>query len=119
MARSMRLYTGRKGVQLLHIVMVAVGIKLNDFHRFQPVELRFLLDFVFAVVTVVGKMADIGDVTHITHFVAQIFQIPEQQVESNGRTGMSQMGIPVDGGPANVQPDKRRIDRFELFFLAR
>lgn len=74
--------------------MVAVGIKLNDFHRFQPVELRFLLDFVFAVVTVVGKMADIGDVTHITHFVAQIFQIPEQQVESKAGTACPKWASP-------------------------
>ena len=27
-------------VELLHVFMVAVGVKLNDFHRFQPVQLR-------------------------------------------------------------------------------
>ena len=43
------------------------------------------------------QMAHIGDVAHVAHLVTEVFQIAEKNIKRDGRTGMSQMGIAING----------------------
>ena len=65
------------------------------------------------------QMTHIGDVANITHLVAQVFQIAEQQVEGNSGTGMSQMGIAIDGRTTDIHAHIGGVQRLETLLLAR
>ena len=110
--------TGRQHVERLHGVMEAVGVVLSYFHWLELFQTSFFGNFVFAFVGIVFQMANVRDVAHITYLITDMHQIAVEQIERNGRTGMSQMGITIDGRAANVHADTSRSDRFELFFLS-
>ena len=112
-ARGVRLNTGRQHVEYIHCSMVAVCIELRYFHRFELFELCFLSYFVVAVICIVFEMAYVCNVAHIAHFVAQVLEIAEQNIEGDGWTRMSQMGIAVNGGTAYIHTDTPFMDRFE------
>ena len=99
---GVRLDAWAQGVELLHVFMETVGIELDDFHRFQAVQLCLFFDFIFPVVAVVGQMPYVCDVADVSDFIPQVLQVSEKHVERDGRAGMSQMGITVNGRPANV-----------------
>ena len=48
-----------------------------------------------------------------------MLQITEHQVEGDGGTGMSQMGIAIDGRPTDIHAHIGRMERFEAFLLPR
>ena len=89
--------------------MITVGVKLDDFHRFQLIQFGFLFNFIFTVITVVGQVTDICNIPDIPDFIAEVLQIPEKDIEGNGRAGMSQVGISVNSRSADVKSYKRRI----------
>ena len=99
--------------------MVAVGIVLCHFHGLEVFEAGFLGDFVLAFVGIVFQVAHVSDVTNIAHFVAEVFQISEDQVKSDGRTGMAEMGVAVDGGSADIHAHMRGVQGFERLLAAR
>ena len=52
------------------------------------------------------------------HLVAQVLQIAEENIEGDGRTGVAQMRIAVDGGAADIHAHVRGVQRLEAFFLS-
>ena len=98
--------------------MVAVGIVLGNLHRLQLFQACLLGNLVLALVSIVLQMTYICDVAYIAYLVTQMFQIAEQQVEGDGRTGMTQMGVAIDGGTANIHANIGGVERFEALFLS-
>ena len=64
------------------------------------------------------QVADVGNVAYITHFVAQVAQVAEDEVKGDGRTGVAQVGVTVDGGPADIHAHVRSMQGNELLLLA-
>ena len=117
MPGSMRFDTGRQHIQSLHGRMETVRVVLCHLHRLQFLQTSLLGNFIFAFVGIVLQMPHIRNITHIAYFIADMLQVTEQQVERNGRTGMSQMGIPIYCRPADIHPVTPRRDGFELFLF--
>ena len=117
MARSMGLNRRWQHIQCLHGLMVAVGVVLGNLHRLQLFQSGFLLNLVVTLVGIMLQMAHVGDVAHVAHLVAEVFQISEKDVERDGRTGMSEMGITIDRGTANIHPHMGCVQRLEAFLL--
>ena len=65
------------------------------------------------------QMAHIGDVTHITYLITQMLQIAEHQIEGDGRTGVSQMGITINGRTTDIHAHIGGVERLEAFLLPR
>ena len=63
------------------------------------------------------EVSDIGDVAHIAHLVAQMLQIAEYEVESDGGARVAQMSVAVNRGAADIHPHVGSMKRFETFFL--
>ena len=118
MARSARFDARRQDVQLTHRIVITVGIVLSHLHRFELFEPGFLADLVLAFVGVVLKMSHVGDIAHVTHLVTGRPQVAEQQVERNGRTGVSQVRIAVNGRAADIKSHERSFQRHEGLFFA-
>jgi len=51
------------------------------------------------------QMSHVGDIAHVAHFIADVGQIAEKHIESDGRTCMSQMSVTIDGRAAHVHAD--------------
>ena len=113
---GMRFDAGRQYVECLHCLMVTVGIVLSHLHRLQLLQTCLLGNLVLALVRIVFQMPHISDVAHIAHLVAQMLQVAEKQVESDGRTGMSQMGVAIDRRSAYIHAHVRCMQWFEGFF---
>ena len=119
MARGVGLDRGGQHVEGFHVAVVAVEVVLHDFHRLELFEPGFLRDLVLAFVGVVLEMSDVGDVAHVAHLVSEPGEVSEQDVERDGGAGMAEVGVAVDGGPADVHADVARLDgREELFGAA-
>ncbi len=58
-------------------------------------------------------MPHIRDIAYITDLIAQMLQIAEQEVERDGRPGMTQMRVAIDRRPADIQPHLRGMQGFE------
>ena len=99
--------------------MVAVGIVLSNLHGFQLLQTGLLGYLVLTLVSIVLQVAYIRDVAYITHLIAQMFQITEHQIEGNSGTGVSQMGITIDGGTTDIHAHIGGVQRLEALFLAR
>ena len=99
--------------------MVAVGVVLCHLHGLQVLESCFLCNFVFAFVGIVLQVTHIGDVTNIADFVAEVFQISENQIKSDGRTGMTKVSVAIDGGAADIHAHMRGVEGFERLLAAR
>src|SRR3712207_6777659 len=102
MTRGMGLDGGRKHVERVHGRMVTIGLVLGYLHGLELLQARFFLNLVIAFVRIVLQMAHIRDVTNVANLVAQVLKIAEKQVERDGRTGVAQMWIAVNGGTADV-----------------
>jgi MoaA/NifB/PqqE/SkfB family radical SAM enzyme len=48
-----------------------------------------------------------------------MFQITEHKIEGNGRAGMPQMRITIDGGTADIHADMRGVKGLEALLLTR
>ncbi|EJX01140.1 hypothetical protein EVA_10762 [gut metagenome] len=64
------------------------------------------------------QVSHIGNVAYEAHLITQVFQVAEYEVESDTRTGMSQMGVAIDGRTAHVHSHMAGVERFEHFLLA-
>ena len=64
-------------------------------------------------------MTYICDVAYIAYLVTQMFQIAKQQVEGDGRTGMTQMRVAIDGGTTYIHAHIGGMQRLEALLLAR
>ena len=117
MPGGMRFDAGRQHIQGLHGRMETVRVVLCHLHRLQLLQTSLLGNFIFAFVGIVLQMPHIRNITHIAYLITDMLQVTEQQVERNGRTGMSQMGIPIYCRPADIHPDTTRRDGFELFLF--
>ena len=102
---------------LVHELVVAVGIMLRHFHRFELLQAGFLGYLVFPLVGIVFQMPHIGDIAHVTNLVAQMLQVAEYDIERNRRTGMAQMRITVNRRSADIHPDQGRMQRFKGFLF--
>ena len=104
-------------VELPHRLVIPPGIGLYDLHRLQILKFGFLRDLVFAFIGIVLQVADIRDVPDVADLVAEVLQEAEQDVVRDAGTGVSEMGVAVDGRPADVHADMAGIDRNEEFFF--
>ena len=93
--------------------MVAVGVILGNLHRLQLLQTSLLGNLVLTFVGIMLQMPHVGDVTDITDLITQMFQIAKHEVEGDGRTGMSQMGITIDGWPADIHTHIRCMKGFK------
>ena len=116
MTARVRLYRRPLHAQLIHIVVVAVGVVLRHLHRFQLFQAGFLGNFVFALVGILFQMPHVGNVAHIAHLVAQMLQIAKQEVEGNPRPGMAQMRVAIDRGAAHIHTHLRGMQGFKQLF---
>ena len=117
MPARVRLYRRRQHVQQLHVAVVAVGVVLHHLHRLQLLQACFLGYLVLPLVGIVLQVPHIGDVTHIAHLVAEVLQVPIQQVESDGRAGMPQVRIPIHRRSAHIHPHMPLMQRTKILFL--
>ena len=112
-ARSVWLDAGWQHVQRLHGLVVAVHVVLHHFHRLLLLEASLLGNFVLTLVSIVLEVADVGDVAHVAYLVADVLEIAEKYVESNGGTCMTQVAVAIDGGTAHVHTYMIGDDRLE------
>ena len=119
MARGVGLDRRWQDVEFIHGAVVAVEIVLHPLHRLELLDPGFLGYLVLPLVGVVLQMAHVGDVAHIAHLVAQVAEVAEQDVERDGRTGVTQMAVAVDRGAADVHPDAILMDRTEKLLISR
>ena len=119
MSCSMRLDRGAQHTKHIHILMVAVGIVLGYLHGFQLLQASLLGNLVLTLVSIVLQVTHISDVAHIANLVTQVLQITEQQVKGDGRTGMTQMGVAIDGGTTDIHAHIGGMQRLEALLLAR
>ena len=112
---GLRLNAWAQHVQRIHGLVVAVGVILRHLHRFQLFQARFLGNLVLALICIVLQVAYIGDIAYVAYFISQMLQVTEEQVECNGRTGVTQVRVAIDGRSADVHAHMRGVQRFEYF----
>ena len=99
--------------------MVAVEIMLHHLHRLELLETCFFGNLVLALVGIMLEMAHVGDIADVAHLVAEMAQIAEEDVESDGGTGVSQMAVAVHRRAAHVHAYPLRMYGAEQFLAAR
>ncbi len=114
----MRFYARGEYAESVHGPVVAVEIVLYHFHGLELLEPRLLRHLVLSVVGIVLEVSHIGDVADIAHSVAQMAEVAEKDVEGNGRARMSQMGVAVDCGAADIHAHHRLMEGLEHLLLA-
>ena len=118
MPGSMRFDTGIQQVQLCHQFMVAVGIILDHFHRFNLFEPGLFADLIITCIGISFKVPDISYVTHIADLIPDMLQVAENQVESDGGAGVAQVRITVYRRSANIQSNMKGCKGHKKFLLA-
>jgi len=81
-------------------------------------EASLLGYLVFALVGIVLEVPHIGDVAHVAYLVAQVLQVAEEDVKSDGGTGVAQMGIAIYGGTAHVHAHMILVQGLEELLAA-
>jgi hypothetical protein len=76
-----------------------------------------LFDLILPVIRVVFEMSDICYIAYVTHFIAKMKQVTVKDIKSHGRSCMTEMSIAVNGGAADIKPDKWGMKGFKWFFL--
>ena len=114
---GVRLDARAQHIERIHGLMVAVGVILRYLHRLELLQARLLLNLVVALVCIVFQMSHVGNVPDVAHLVAQMLQVAEENVEGDGRAGVSEMRIAVDGGTADVHSHVGSVQRHEAFLL--
>ena len=106
-------------IERLHGLMVAVGVILCDFHGLKLFQTGFLGNLVLALIGIMLKMPHIGDISHIAHLVAQMLEITEKDVKSDGRTGMPQMRVAIYRWSTHIHSHIGRMKRLKRLLSAR
>ena len=117
--RCVGLDAGRKHVESLHRLVVAQCVVLHNFHGLELLETSLLCNLVLALVCIVLKMANVGDVTHVTHLVTEVSEVSEKHVKGDCGACVSQMGIAINCGAANVEAYIGSVQGHKLLFLTR
>ena len=117
-ARGARFDGGRRHVQQAHRLVVAQGIGLHDLHRLQLLQPGLLRDLVLPFVGIVLQVSHVRDVADIAHPVAQVAQELAEHVVGHARPGVAEVGVAVDGRPADVHPHVAGMDGLEEFLPA-
>ena len=117
-AGGTRLDGGRSHVQLAHGFLIAESVVLHHLHGLQLLEAGLLRYLVFAFVGIVLQMAYVGDVAHIADLVAKVPEQLEQHVVGDPGTGVSQMGVAIDGGTADIHAHMAFVYGFEELLFA-
>ena len=99
--------------------MIAIGVVLRHLHGLKVLKAGLLRDFVLAFVSIVFQVTHVGDVANIADFIAEVFQISENQVKSNGWTGVTKVGIAIDSGSADIHAHMRGVEGFKRLLAAR
>jgi hypothetical protein len=74
-------------------------------------------DLILPEILVSLQMPNIGYVPYIANPVTEMFQVTENKIESNRRTGVSEMGISINCRTTNIHTDRRGMEWFKgLFF---
>jgi hypothetical protein len=63
------------------------------------------------------EVANIRNVPDIPDLVAQMLQISENQIKSNGRAGMTQVRVAINRGAANIHAGKGWVQGLEKLLL--
>ncbi len=119
MAAGPRADVRPNAVQFVHVLEVAASIRFGQRHRMHFLSFCRLADFVFALIRIVGQMADVGDVLYIGNTVSEIAKISNQHIEADVTFRVPQMSVPVNGRPADIYSDFAFLQRLELLFLSR
>ncbi len=109
----------RQHVESLHVVVVAVEIKLHHLHRLKLLETCLLGYLVFSGIGVMLKMADIRDISDVTHLIAQVTQITEKYVKRDCGASMPQMCVAIYSRPAHIHAHVTIMYRLERHLDAR
>ena len=117
--RRMWLDAWRQHIEGVHHLVIVKCILLHYLHRLNLLKTCLLCNLVLALIGIVFEVTDIGDVTHVTHLVAEVLQVAEQYIESDGWTCMAKMSRAIDSGAAHIKTHIGGIERFEQLFLAR
>jgi len=107
---------GSQAVEAVHIFEVTAGVEFGQGHRMFFFFFCSQIQFVFALVGVVSKMADVGDVLDVSNRIAEVSQVSDEDVETDVAFGVSEVSVAIDGGSADVDTDGAFVERFELFF---
>ena len=118
-SRGLRLDAGREHVQQIHRAVVATRVVLHDLHRLELFDACTLGDLVLALVGVVLEVAHVGDVADVAHLVSEVGEVAEEDVEGDGRTGVAEVRIAVDGGSADIHAHMWRVEGLKLRLPAR
>ena len=70
-------------------------------------------------ICIMFKVTYVSNVPDVAHFITKVRQVAEHQVESDGRTCMTQMGIAINGRTANVHAHMGGVQRFERLLATR
>ena len=116
---GVRLNAWRQHIEGFHSLVVAQQIELHHLHRFEFLEASLLCNLVLAIVGIVLKVSNVGDVAHIAHLIAQMSEVAEKHVESDGRTSVSQMRVAIDRRTANIHAYASGVNGFERHLGAR
>ena len=119
MTSGMRLNRRAQHAQRIHRLMIAVRVILCYLHRLQLLQPCLLGNLVLTLVGIMLQMAHVSDVTYIANLIAQVLQIAEHEVEGNGWTGMSKMGVTIDGWPTHIHTHIGGMKGLETLLLTR
>ncbi len=99
---------GREHIELSHVLAITECVSLNHFHWLKLVEFCFGCNFIIPFVGIIYQMANIGDIPDIPYPISKMPEIAINQIERDGRTGMTQMGMSINGWATNIHPYKAR-----------
>ena len=99
--------------------MIAQSVGLHDLHRFELLQPGLAGYLVLSLVGIMLQMPHVGDVAHIAHLVAEMAQQFEQHVVGDSRSRVSQMGVAVDGGAADIHAHMAGMHGHEEFLAVR
>jgi hypothetical protein len=103
MSRGSWLYAGRQGVEEGHGLVVPDGVILYHLHGLEFLQPGFAGDLVFSRIRVVFQVSHICYVADIPDFITQLFQKSNKYIINHTRTGMSQVGVAVYSGAADIK----------------
>ena len=115
--RSVWLDRWSQDIELLHSFVVTLGIVVRHLHRLQLLKASLLCDLILSLIGIMLQMAYIGNVANIAHLISQMGEVTVQNIESNCRTGVSQMCVTVNSRAADIKSNVSFVNRFEYFFF--
>jgi hypothetical protein len=66
---------------------------------------------------IIGQMADVRNILHVADSVSQVAQVSHHHIKRDITFCMTQVGIPINCGAADIDANKTLFNRFKLFFF--